>query len=731
MDRKQSEQGTLKLAQVLKQADNPFDSDKVLRARDSVADVSDIHLKEFEKLNAELKRVKSSGKSRGILVTGVAGSGKSHLIARLYRDRPKEVLFFQVQALPGGTAWLKHILQCIVSELEQPISSEEETPQLNMLIRHFIDGVRHELGQSDQSRYNFDTLNRSLEARQRQIQKTIPDPSVKDVLTVLVNMWKWQAPFTKKSPQVMHKTDLAVQWLKAAMIDEDELVKIGVRDNLGAEEDAGQSAYLNVLRLFGHLTAGQAPIILYFDQLDTMETETINSLGDQLLHLIGSDAAAPNYLVVTAGVREEVSKFLNEGIIKRAVADVIFKTEVDLPALTMDQCLKIVEKRLKPVFSHDHREGLPIPEHALFPLTADFIAHKLSGPVKPSPRRVLKMAASTFDEIISVVSATWLQNWPKVPQLIIDQPPEAPPQVQLINQFLQEELDKKISAGPKQKITGPVDGDLLAETIRQLLKNCGDRAQLRVAELPKGAYKKPTGSFFGITVPNGGAGLAGIVVNNKNHGGSMKACLNKSLGFLNSFEGAHGILLGRDAQSKTIDKWPSCVNPLEDLAGTHRFSRLVFEPFEIATLLALDELRRDVPDLIIPSSREHDQYQITQEDFSRFLEENDPLLSLPFFENVRKLLTIEETGGPRPPRHSDAENFVRARVEAKCIIAFEELVIEWANRNERVNPIPSDKEEVDQASQVLCSKRLIVLYSERGVRPDRLYGSWRCGDSVG
>jgi hypothetical protein len=196
----------------------------------------------------------------------------------------------------------------------------------------------------------------------------------------------------------------------------------------------------------------------------------------------------------------------------------------------------------------------------------------------------------------------------------------------------------------------------------------------------------------------------------------MKACLNKSLGFLNSFEGAHRILLGRNAQSKTIDKWPSCVNPLEDLAGTHRFSRLVFKPLEVATLLALDELRREVPDLIIPSSREHDQYQITQEDFSRFLVDKDPLLSLPFFANVRKLLTIEETSEPPPPRPSDAENFVRARVEAKCIIAFEELVIEWANRNERVNPIPSDKEEVDQATQVLCSKRLIISVGQGSKR---------------
>jgi Cdc6-like AAA superfamily ATPase len=707
VQRKQSEQKTVKLAEMLRQAENPFDSDKVLRARDAITDVSEIHQKEFKKLRTELEKVRSSGKSRGILVTGVAGSGKSHLVARLYRERPREVLFFQVQALPGGTAWLKHILQCIVSDLEQPISREDETRQLAILMRHFIEGIRHELGQSDQSGYTLDTLNRALDARQRQILKRIPDPSVGDVLTVLANLWKWQSPsFRKRKPaQSRRKTDLAIQWLKAAMIDDEDFSEIGVQGNLNAEEGMGQSAYLNVLRLFGHLTAGQAPIILYFDQLDTMETETINSLGDQLLHLIGADTAAPNYLVVTAGVREEISKFLNEGIIKRAVADVIFKTELDLPALTMDQCLKIVEKRLKLLFSDRQRELLPNSADALFPLTTDFAAHKLRGPIKPSPRRVLTMAASAYDEIAGLASPAWLQNWPRVPPLLDEQQSGGPPSVQLINQFLQKELDKKISAGLQHKVTGPVDGDLLAETIHRLLKICDEGAGLRAAELPKGPYKKPTDSFFGIAVQDAGAGLAGIVVNNKNHGGSMKSCLNKSLGFLNAFDDAHRILLGRDAQSKMIDKWPSCVKPLENLAGTHRFLRMVFEPLEVATLLALDELRKEVPDLIIPSSREHDEHQITREDFSRFLMDKDPLLTLPFFENVRKLLTLEK---PSPPGHAEAENFVRARVEAKCIIAFEELVTEWANRNERVNPIQSDIEEVDQATRVLSGKQLVI-----------------------
>jgi len=717
VDTKKFDQRRIDFTEWFKLVENPFDTDKVLRARDSIADVTEIHQGEYQKLTTELTRVRQSGKSRGILVTGVAGSGKSHLIARLYKMRPKDVLFFQVQALPGGKAWLKHILQCMVGDLEQPIGPEDPpTPQFITLIRHFIQGVRHELGRDDQSGFSLDTLNRALDARRRQIQKTIPDPSVGEVLAVLVNLWKWQAPSTKakKASQIRRKTDLAIQWLKAAMIDDDDLSEIGVRENLGAHEKGGQSAYLNVLRLFGYLTAGQAPIILYFDQLDTMETDSINSLGDQLLQLIGSDAAAPNYLVVTAGVREEISKFRTEGIIKQAVADVIFKSELELPALTMDQCLKIVEKRLQDVFLPSQREILPDAAEGLFPFTKSFLERKLKGPIKPSPRRVLKIAGYIFEEIIATVSPRWLQDWPNVSPFF-EGVPLPPPSPQSINGFLTVELGKKIDARRNVKLTGPIDGDLLAETIHRLLKVGVECDNLKPTVLPKGTYKKPTESFFSIATTDEGSEIAGIVINNKNHGGSMKACLNRSLEFLRRFTEGHIIILGRNSQSKKIDGWPSCVEPLTALRMTDKFAQISFDETEIITIMALDDLRREVPDLIIPASTSYDHHQVTAEEFSSFLRTTDSFLKLPFFAGVRSLLGVKKLSEPKKPS-LDAENFVRARVEAKCIIAFKELVIEWANHNDRVTPTLTDQEQVERVAEILCKKGLLLSIGDGAKR---------------
>ena len=370
----------------------------------------------------------------------------------------------------------------------------------------------------------------------------------------------------------------------------------------------------------------------------------------------------------------------------------------------MDQCLKIVESRLRQVIALDQRKSFPDSADEFFPFTKDFLEGRLKGPIKPSPRGVLSIAKSTFDEVIAEVNPEWIKVWPHVPCLTVAVPPDSPPSAQSVTGFLHEEFVNKLNARLQQKMTAPVDGDLLAETIHRLLKLCDQSSELKMVDLPKGVYKKPTNSFFALRIDVSGVGLVGIVVNNKNHAGSMKACLGRCLEFLSRSDDKHKIIMGRDEQSKAIENWPSCMKLVGDLAATKRFSRTKFEVSEIATLLALDELRKEVPDLTIPPSKAHSAYQVTPEDFLRFLMDGDRLQSLPFLFNLRELLTKVEPSPPPP----NVTNFVRARVEAKCIIAFKELVKEWANHNGRVNPIESDLKEIGDATQVLCGKGFMI-----------------------
>ncbi len=339
-----------KIYQIIKREANPFDTDKVLRARDSICDAPDVHKEAYRKLTEELAKARATGASRSVLVTGVAGSGKSHLIARLYRDRPEGVLFFQIQALPGGTHWFRHIAQCVVSDLEQPVSHKDPSPQLNLLVEHFIGAARSNLTLQAGRKPTLKELMWALEENRRQLVFMIPDPIVADILNVLRIFWRMEAPFGRALRLSQSKKErfryLAYQWLKGMMIEDDELSLIGAKRNFASDPESGQTNFHTALRVFGALTKGRAPMILVFDQLDTMEPETVNSLGNQLLTLVGSDAVAPNFFIIIAGVDQQINDFIDNKIITQAVADVLFKTRLELPALKPEQSLKIVEQRV-------------------------------------------------------------------------------------------------------------------------------------------------------------------------------------------------------------------------------------------------------------------------------------------------------------------------------------------------------------------------------------------------
>jgi hypothetical protein len=687
----------------IREAENPFDSDKVRKARDVITDVPDIHEKAYRNLESELQRVRRSRVSRGVLITGVAGSGKSHLISRLYRGRPGDVLFFQIEALPGGKGWLKQILQCIVNDLEQPVGPENQKIQLGVLIRHLIGGVKAELGIASGAKLNFDHLNKALEARCRQIERTIPDPLVRDVLHVLAELYRWQAPFSSKDPERGKKTRLAIQWLKGAMIDDEELSLIGVRSNFGDDAESGYVSHLTVLRVFGMLTVGQAPIILAFDQLDTMEEATINSLGNQLLELIGSSAAAPNYLVVTAGVVEQMDIFLKDRIVTNAVADVIFKTRIDLMALGMEDCRKIVEKRLDGLLTPGQRAKLPAAADGLFPFTDEFLAQRLTGPIKPSPRGAIKVARSAFDEIQERATPEWVSTWPAVSPLVDFQSPQSPPGAEIVSEFLLQEFGKNVSELSAAEALGPIDQDYLSDAIRVLLASCERKSPFILLDVAKAFLPAPAESMFGVTKVSNPSLTVWVVVENRGHWKTVGAALKKMNEFLKRENRTQALLFLRDSAAKKMTNWAKCNEQIAGLMKTGRFKSVTVEKDDILALRSLDKMRRDVPDFVIPASRNHSQYKVTEEDYSDFLVNSGRFFDLSLFREA-DLFLENQVPGPPP---SEAGVFVLARIEAKKIYAYDQMVVDWAHHHGRSTVEEDDRRTIESTVTGLVAKKKI------------------------
>ena len=64
---------------------NPFTQDRVTQVQVAQADVGSIHEKAFKKLVKRIEEVRAGSSATGVLLTGAAGVGKSHVLARLFR----------------------------------------------------------------------------------------------------------------------------------------------------------------------------------------------------------------------------------------------------------------------------------------------------------------------------------------------------------------------------------------------------------------------------------------------------------------------------------------------------------------------------------------------------------------------------------------------------------------------------------------------------------------------
>jgi len=696
------------LIAAVRDAPNPFDGYKVSRAREAIIDVPEIHSRIYERLSKELEQVRKTGESRGVLIKGVAGSGKSHLLARLFQQRTEDVLFFQVEPLPGNAAgWLKHILQCIVQDLQHPAFPDTPEPQLTILIKHMMKGARGRCRSTGGT--DFKALDKVLQETISRISREISDPLVDDILSALVNIWKWNAPFGSGREERQKKTALTIRWLKGCMIDQDELQYLGLTRNLGDDAQAGDQAYLSALRVIGMLTLGQAPIVLVFDQLDSMSDATMNSFGSQLLHLIGSDAAAPNYLIVTAGIQEQVEKFERENIIPQGAVDVLFKTELELPALQPQDCEKIVAKRMQTILTAARRSLLPPLAAGLFPFTAEYLRERLSGPIAPSPRRALKIARSAFDEIQEQISEQWIESWPQVKPLTDFSVSLPAPTEKQIEAFLNQELESLIHEARLTRTADPIDGDLLINILISLIELTGDHGPFQALRLPVASHQAPSTAFAAVCLRREPERSGVVLVENRGHWATVSAVLQRLVQFCNRFSRPEKVFFIRDRRAKPMDNWKQTQARLSELRQTGRLVQIDLDDTEVIELWAMNKLREEQPDLIIPSSSGHSDYQVEREDIARFfLQTNRTADRKPFREILQGLSQPPVRAGSRPPEVDSAKSFIYARVKVKKFYEYDKCLSEWVRHQGRVNPDAADTQIFQTAVEELVQERRLL-----------------------
>ncbi|BAY77808.1 hypothetical protein NIES25_42770 [Nostoc linckia NIES-25] len=370
---------------IIKREVNPFDLITIRPSnfwdekQDSALTVDSIHQEAITEIEGILDLVAGDHRSRSILLVGDAGSGKSHLLGRLKNTLNPKAFFAYILCdwFDSRNIW-RHILRNTIDSLIQ-VPEEEQESQLmiwlkslsaftkrNLKERIFNDGIWNLL-QSDREKFI-----KHLKETYKQGRIYNPDVFF-GILHDLTN------------PELY---PLACEWLKGDELSEESMQILKVKNCIDTEDSAK-----NILANFGRISTATQPIVLCFDNLDTMP-----KLPDGLLELqpfldVNTTIHGENlknFLVIISIITQTLN--MNKKQIQQADQARIDKL-VKLKDITLQQAEVLWAYLLKSL----HQKAEPQPKLKIFPLTQQLLQENFPGG-KTKPRTVLSLGKQEYQK---------------------------------------------------------------------------------------------------------------------------------------------------------------------------------------------------------------------------------------------------------------------------------------------------------------------------------------------
>lgn len=391
----------------LKQQPNPFSSSRVDTPFQTHPDYTNTYHTEFLTLESILDDIKldSNRQSKGVVVIGEPGSGKTHLMMRLAQARlsSNRLLFIRQPNNPSSV--LYHIYSRILESLVERVGS---STQLDYLIINSFQKILRDrvLIQKDQRIL----IDRGLTQKDQEILKALEDKN----LTILgaegtdrkreswqriekrISDW-WVSYYSAGgfalsilkgivkycSYTELGKKDIATRWLAGQILSDDQAEKVGL-PNWG--EDISLEAFsLEAISVLAKLSILDEPLIIIFDQLEGLglphNQEILLNFGEAIKEIF---THVPNSLVILNMFPDRWEQFkttFDNSIIGRVSQHQIHlrqPTEAELKAILKVK-LESVNVPLEQLFSKEDLEDIleQKPIRAVLNRAADYYNYRV------------------------------------------------------------------------------------------------------------------------------------------------------------------------------------------------------------------------------------------------------------------------------------------------------------------------------------------------------------------
>jgi hypothetical protein len=387
---------------------NPFLQDRVDSPwQESFQDVPDINRTAFQSIQNSIKAVYQGNQSRGLILHGEPGSGKTHLLQRLrfFTRKEPRTWFISIPPFPGPNRFWRHLLERFFHDICQrskmhdlpghQISEElpmEEGPGQGPLTQIEEALTRHLLGKPLSSTQELARLWGDIckqdppgEPLFRRLMPTFNKLTVQfrldpDVMKVIRHYLTW------------NNRSVAYAYLLGRDLPDEELHLLGVTQSLDDEDRARQAAIT-----FCRLAGENFTIILAFDQIEGLQLrlDDLDGLRTFATQVVDLMAQCPNLLILSA-VQTYFLSTLRKAM-HEAYYDRIAQDESVLTTMRKDSAKSLIELRLGTQEEIANLQKEDPKRGALWPFTTKEIEQLVPlGGV--SARKLIKEARHLFDQ---------------------------------------------------------------------------------------------------------------------------------------------------------------------------------------------------------------------------------------------------------------------------------------------------------------------------------------------
>ncbi|MBW4480596.1 MAG: KAP family NTPase [Tolypothrix brevis GSE-NOS-MK-07-07A] len=367
---------------------NPFDNSAAgnfWEEQQPFPTVESIHQKQLTEIKTVIAQISQDHQTRSLILYGDGGSGKTHFLGQLKEQLNNEAFFIYIEPFSQSDHIWRHVLRHTVDSLVNAPAGQVDS-QLILWLKSCFSTIQKQL-KSDQQKFLAKIkgfFGKTDAEGDRQVfidilKKTIGTTGIynaNDFFGVLYDL---------TNPDLY---SLACEWLKGDDLDEDSLKKLRVKQSIDDEDKAR-----GILGNFSKISAKTQPIVLCFDQLDSIARLPDGSIDLQALFNVNStiyNGKWKNFLIIISIITDT---WYNN--YKRVQPTDIDRATIRIPLkrITLEQGEALLATRLYPL----HNQANPKPTSPIYPLNRQVLENAFLSR-KATPRDFLKLGKQLYQD---------------------------------------------------------------------------------------------------------------------------------------------------------------------------------------------------------------------------------------------------------------------------------------------------------------------------------------------